>query len=103
MSYSSESYDDDDYFDSEDDSKSYVQLPDIVNEELKRRGHFSARTFMPDEYEKFGPASEEVMKALRDHVEAGLFEPELNGGYLDLVEVRYGMHYVILNFQYVKA
>ncbi len=92
MSRSSESYEDDHSiysFDSDGNPIFFVELPDIVNKELNRRGHFSARQFMPDEYEKFGPAAEEVMKALRDHAEAGLFEPELIGGYLDLVEVRY--------------
>lgn len=95
----SDEYSDEEYYDDYDDEDSYGSfndLPPIVKQELERRKNLTVSKGylrINDEekakmQKEMNPASEDVMKALRDCVDEGLFKPEMYGGYFDIVEVR---------------
>lgn len=100
-----ESYDNDDFYfdddyDTDDDSFAKHVLPTIVEKELERRrkrNGYESDVYLPSpliagvEEEGEEPASQDIMDAFHDHVKAGLFKPEIEGGYIDLMKVSNSM------------
>mmetsp|Transcript_21365 Transcript_21365/g.31415 ORF Transcript_21365/g.31415 Transcript_21365/m.31415 type:complete len:1000 (-) Transcript_21365:172-3171(-) len=81
----------------EDEDFNELSLPSIVAREVEKRRPYH----LPDWYDGGGgeegkkdreiealpPVSDEVIKAFKDHVKSGDFEPEMSGGYLEILEI----------------
>lgn len=89
------------YTDEYDEEEEYDKhaLPDIVQEILDQRHAINYPDRSPEDGKVIGAktptmptsvasASEEVVDALKQHIKAGLFCPENDGGYITLLQVR---------------
>ena len=89
------------YTDEYDEEEEYDKhaLPDIVQEILDQRHAINYPDQSPEDRKVIGTktltmptsmasASQEVVDALKQHIKAGLFRPENDGGYITLLQVR---------------